>query len=94
MDTSPSQLDDLADFLQTELAVNRFSNTEQGGIYYPSKRPVRRIGLALETFSKLSNWVQEMQIDAFGSTAPGNSTWPVFRPISEFCRTTYPLMKR
>lgn len=64
MSTPPFFLNDLADFLKTELTVSRYSSTEQGGIYYPSKRPVKRLGLALEPFPKLYEWVQETQLDA------------------------------
>lgn len=64
MSTSPVYLNDIADFLRDELAVNRYSGTEQGGVYYPSKRPIRRLGLALEPFPKLTDWASETQIDA------------------------------
>lgn len=57
-------INDLADFLQKELSVEKFPETEQGGIYYPSKRPIRRVGLTLEPFSRLYDWVDETQIDA------------------------------
>ncbi len=57
-------INDLADFLQKELSVEKFPETEQGGIYYPSKRLIKRVGLALEPFSRLYDWVDEKQIDA------------------------------
>ncbi len=64
MHTSTLFVNDLADFLQKELSVDKFPKTEQGGIYYPSKRPIKRVGLALEPFPQLCDWVDETQIDA------------------------------
>ncbi|MFD2935956.1 Nif3-like dinuclear metal center hexameric protein [Spirosoma flavum] len=64
MDTSPFFLNDINDYLQNELAASRYPDAEKGGIYYPSKRPIRRLGLALEPFPKLSDWVNETQVDA------------------------------
>lgn len=64
MSISTFSLNDLANFLQTELSTDRYPETEQGGIYYPSRRSIKRIGLALEPFSRLSEWVHERQIDA------------------------------
>ncbi|MVM33118.1 hypothetical protein GO755_23965 [Spirosoma sp. HMF4905] len=64
MPTSPFYLDNLAEFLHNELTADRYSDAERGGIYYPSKRPIRRIGLALEPFPKLADWISETQIDA------------------------------
>ena len=64
MHMSTFLINDLADFLQKELSIERFPETEQGGIYYPSKRPVRRLGLALEPFFRLYDWADEAQIDA------------------------------
>ncbi|QDK82749.1 hypothetical protein EXU85_30730 [Spirosoma sp. KCTC 42546] len=64
MPTSPFYLNDIADFLRDELAADRYPGTEQGGTYYPSKRPIRRLGLALEPFPKLADWVSETHIDA------------------------------
>ncbi len=64
MHTSTLFLNDLANFLQKELSVDKFPETEQGGIYYPSKRPIKRVGLALEPFPQLYDWVDETQIDA------------------------------
>ena len=64
MSASPFFLNDIDSFLQSELASSRHIDAEQGGIYYPSKRPIRRLGLALEPFPELADWVNETQIDA------------------------------
>ncbi|GAB4035995.1 Nif3-like dinuclear metal center hexameric protein [Spirosoma gilvum] len=64
MHNAPVYLADIDHFLQAELTVDRYPDTERGGIYYPSKRPVCRIGLALEPFPKLIDWIQENQLDA------------------------------
>ena len=64
MDTPHFSLTDISDFLQNELAVKHYPDDEKGGIYYPSERPVRQLGLALEPFSKLSDWVKEAHLDA------------------------------
>ncbi|QMW01367.1 Nif3-like dinuclear metal center hexameric protein [Spirosoma foliorum] len=63
MHTAPFSLNDLADFLHTELAAERYADAERGGIYYPSNRLIKRIGLALDPFPKLADWVSEKQID-------------------------------
>ncbi|GAB2599720.1 Nif3-like dinuclear metal center hexameric protein [Spirosoma areae] len=64
MDEPRLFLNDINDFLQQEFAVHRYPATEQGGIYYPSERPVKRIGLLLEPFSTLPGWVNETYVDA------------------------------
>lgn len=64
MSTSPIFLDDLVQFLNQELAVERFPVTERGGIYYPSARPIRRVGLVLEPFLTLVDWIKENHLDA------------------------------
>ena len=64
MNTPPLFLNDIADFLQNELAVHRYPEAEQGGIHHPSKRPVRRLGLALEPFAHVDQWVSDTQMDA------------------------------
>lgn len=64
MHTSPFFLNDIADFLHNELTAEHYSGAERGGVYYPSKRLIKRIGLALEPFPKLSDWVNDEQIDA------------------------------
>ncbi|MBD2756119.1 Nif3-like dinuclear metal center hexameric protein [Spirosoma validum] len=64
MKTPHPSLSELDDFLRNELNTDRYPDTEQGGIYYPSERPVHRIGLSLEPFSTLSAWIDENHIDA------------------------------
>lgn len=64
MSISPVSLQDISLFLQDKLTVNRYPDTEQGGIYYPSTQPIRRLGLALEPFPGLSEWVDEQHLDA------------------------------
>ncbi len=57
------RLDALADFLDQLLAIERFGD-DQGGIYRPSVRPVHRLGLALEPWPQLSEWVRAEALDA------------------------------
>ncbi|WP_080054149.1 Nif3-like dinuclear metal center hexameric protein [Spirosoma aerolatum] len=64
MHSAPVYLADIDRFLQASLALDRYPETERGGIYYPSSRPIHRIGLALEPFLKLPDWVLENQLDA------------------------------
>jgi len=56
-------LDDIAQFLASFFAVERFSN-DQNGIYVPSKRAIARLGLALEPWSDLAKWTRKEHIDA------------------------------
>ena len=63
MKTSHPFLQDINDYLRTELATDRYPDDEQGGIYQPSNRPVKRLGLLLEPFSGLPAWVKETQVD-------------------------------
>ncbi|MBC3786153.1 Nif3-like dinuclear metal center hexameric protein [Spirosoma utsteinense] len=51
-------------FLGEKFSVDRYPEREQGGVYYPSKRPVRRLGLALEPFSGLAGWIAANRPDA------------------------------
>ena len=64
MSTSPFSLHTIADSLHTELTAHQYADAEQGGIYHPSERPIRRLGLALDPFPALPDWVREGQIDA------------------------------
>lgn len=57
-------LRELADFLQNELATDRYLNREQGGIYHHSDRPISRLGLALEPWPALPKWLEENKLDA------------------------------
>ena len=56
-------LNDIVNFLRNEFAVDRYPDSEQEGVYKASGRPVRRLGLALESFPKVSNWVADDQLD-------------------------------
>lgn len=56
-------LNDLAQFLDRFFAVHRFGD-DQGGIYQPSLRPIRRIGLALEPWAGLPEWATSQHLDA------------------------------
>ena len=64
MNDTPLSLSDIVDFLHSELACDRYPDTEQGGIYYASDRPVSRLGLALEPFPSLITWVADNDLDA------------------------------
>jgi len=50
-------LEELARFLNQFFAVHRFGD-DQGGVYRDSSRPIRRIGLALEPWMRLDEWVR------------------------------------
>lgn len=64
MNVQPILLNDVANFLRNEFAVNRYPDGEQGGLHHASGRPVGRLGLALEPFSDLAIWVAANQLDA------------------------------
>ncbi|AUD03331.1 Nif3-like dinuclear metal center hexameric protein [Spirosoma pollinicola] len=64
MDSYPLTINDIAKFLDDELAVHRYSPDEKGGVYRPSDQPVSRIGLALEPFADIATWVTDMDLDA------------------------------
>jgi putative NIF3 family GTP cyclohydrolase 1 type 2 len=55
-------LSDLAQFLDRCFAVERYGS-DQGGVYHPSSRPIRRLGLALEPWPGVSRWVAAERID-------------------------------
>src|SRR5919199_2275738 len=57
-------LGDLDKFLREEFKVDRYAANERGGIYRPSDRPIKRLGLALEPFPELTDWVSNEQLDA------------------------------
>ncbi|MBD2041426.1 Nif3-like dinuclear metal center hexameric protein [Microcoleus sp. FACHB-672] len=57
-------LENIAQFLDSFFAVNRFEEKERGGIYHHSSKPIRRFGLALEPGMQLTKWVNEQQLDA------------------------------
>ncbi len=56
-------LHDLEQFLNAYFAVERFGD-DQGGVYHPSKRQVVRIGLALEPWPQIEQWVRDARLDA------------------------------
>jgi len=57
-------LNDLAQFLDRYFAIERYSSSERGGVYIPSTRPIKRIGLALEPWESLPQWVEKQKLDA------------------------------
>lgn len=57
-------LEEIADFLNRFFAIKRYSQEERGGIYLPSTRPVKRLGLALEPWMQLQEWVSGENLDA------------------------------
>lgn len=57
-------LDEIAQFLDCFFAVNRFSEAETGGVFRPSNRRIKKLGLALEPWSNLQAWSVEQQLDA------------------------------
>ena len=64
MSKSPVLLNDIVQFLDNELAVSSYPETERGGVYYPSSRPIRKVGLVLEPFPTLVDWINENHLDA------------------------------
>ncbi|GAB1538813.1 Nif3-like dinuclear metal center hexameric protein [Scytonema sp. NUACC21] len=57
-------LEKLAGFLDRFFAVERYSPEERGGVYLPSTRGVQRLGLALESWAQLQEWVSAENLDA------------------------------
>ncbi len=57
-------LEEIAEFLDRFFAVERYSQEERGGVYLPSIRPVRRLGLVLEPSAQLHKWVRTQNLDA------------------------------
>lgn len=66
-------LSDLAQFLDREIAIGRYSASERGGVYIPSTRPISRIELALEPWENLPQWVEKQKLGALFSVALSNS---------------------
>lgn len=58
-----TRLDDIAQFLAQFFAVHRYTN-DPGGVYWPSTREVKRLGLALEPWPKLAEWAIAERVDA------------------------------
>lgn len=57
------RLEALAKFLDGYFDVEAFPG-DANGIYRPSSRPVRRIGLALEPWNELADWAERAKLDA------------------------------
>ncbi|MDM9383074.1 Nif3-like dinuclear metal center hexameric protein [Chlorogloeopsis sp. ULAP01] len=57
-------LEEIAEFLNRFFAVEHFSQAEKGGVYLPSSRPVKRLGLALEPQTQLQEWASAQNLDA------------------------------
>ncbi|KAB8318133.1 NGG1p interacting factor NIF3 [Tolypothrix campylonemoides VB511288] len=57
-------LEDIAEFLNQFFAVELHSQEERGGVYLPSTRPVKRLGLLLEPSAQLHKWVRTQNLDA------------------------------
>lgn len=55
-------LSELATWLNDYLQVNRFGQ-DCNGIYRNSNRPLRRLGLALQSDPTLLDWIQAQQLD-------------------------------
>lgn len=60
---SMPQLERIARYLDRRFAVERYPD-ERGGVFRPSDRPVRRLGLALEPFPELPAWIRNRNLDA------------------------------
>ena len=58
------RLDDLVKFFDCFFAIDLYSQEERGGVYLPSTRPIRRLGLALEPWAQLPQWVEQQKLDA------------------------------
>lgn len=56
-------LSTIAAYLDAILISSRFPD-DQNGIYRPSSRPVARIGLAIEPWSAIGEWVRDQRLDA------------------------------
>jgi len=57
-------IEEIAEYLNCFFAVKQFAASERGGVYFPSPRPVRRLGLALEPGVELLEWVSAQHLDA------------------------------
>ena len=56
-------LDDLTTFLGRALTVDVYED-EQAGVYLPSEREIKRLGMALEPPKNLQSWVKHERLDA------------------------------
>ncbi len=57
-------LEEIAEFLNHFFVINRYPENERGGIYLPSSHPVKRLGLALEPWTELQEWIIAENLDA------------------------------
>ncbi|MEC4815635.1 MAG: Nif3-like dinuclear metal center hexameric protein [Scytonema sp. PMC 1069.18] len=57
-------LEEIAQFLDRFFTVHRYPQEEKGGVYTPSVRPVRRLGVVLEPWTQLQEWVSTENLDA------------------------------
>ncbi|MFN6570016.1 Nif3-like dinuclear metal center hexameric protein [Dendronalium sp. ChiSLP03b] len=57
-------IEDIAEYLNCFLAVKQFAISERGGVYLPSLRPIKCLGLALEPGVELLEWVNTQNLDA------------------------------
>ncbi|MUG99503.1 NGG1p interacting factor NIF3 [Scytonema sp. UIC 10036] len=57
-------LAEIAEFLNNSLGVDKYFQEEPGGVYLPSIRPIKRLGLALEPWTELQEWVDAENLDA------------------------------
>ena len=57
-------LEEIVEFLDRFFALHRFPLEERGGVYLPSSRPVKRLGLALEAWTHLPEWAKAKNLDA------------------------------
>lgn len=53
----------IAEFLDQFFTVCDFPVEEQGGVYIPSSRPIKRLGLALEPWEQLEEWIISENLD-------------------------------
>ena len=81
-------LNSLAIFLNRYFATENYPD-DTNGVYQPSERAVKRLGLALEPSPELYPWAEANGLDAFSYTDPGTSTqacsqawacWPITCP--------------
>ncbi len=57
-------LDALAQYLNIFFKVESYNEDERGGVYLPTSRPIKRLGLALEPWDGLYEWVKALSLDA------------------------------
>ena len=81
-------LEEIADYLDAYLERARFPD-DQNGIYIPSDRPVRRLGVALEPWQGIRAWVQQEDLQALFLHRP----WRLeeYEPLSEIGILSYHL---